>query len=77
MDNIESFDSVIIEPADLKTIEPAPEPAKSKVVAKAKKKKARVLSYNEALNIVAYEWNGIVYQSNALRYDGVSEYIEI
>lgn len=40
-------------------------------------KKAKVLDYNKKFGVVVYEFDGVVYQSNALKYDGKSEFVKL
>lgn len=44
---------------------------------KPARKLAKVIAYDPQFHSVAYEFDGIIYQSNCKEYDGVSEYIEI
>ena len=77
MKNIESLDKNLSSPIEPEMVEPAEKPSEPKPSAKAKKNKAKVISYDKGLNIVVYEFEGVTYQSNAVKYDGESEYIEI
>lgn len=76
MKNIESLDEPLTASAEFVEDKPA-EPSVPKSSAKPKTKKAKVVSYDKVLNIVVYEVDGATYQSNCVKYDGVSEYIEI
>ena len=77
MKNIESLDKVLSSPIEPEVVEPTEKPSELKPSAKAKRKRAKVLSYNKSLNIIAYEFEGVTYQSDIVEYDGESEYIEI
>lgn len=85
MKNVELLDKTIVEsvepvkPIEVIKTEPAmsSEPKLSEKPHKSTKRLARVVDYNASRGIIVYKLEGVTYQSNCVKYDGESEYIEI
>ena len=79
MENYEAYEEAAVAGTgeDAVAEEPQPEPKPAKRAKKQSKKLAKVLGYYKDYGTVVYELDGVVYQSNAVEYDGVSKYIEL
>ena len=79
MKKYEAYESDILAGAEEGVVaeEPQFEPKLAKKPKRQNKKQARVVGYYKDYGTVVYELDGVVYQSNTVTYDGVSEYIEI